>query len=143
VNVDSPRVAPMYTPGFAPPELYIKGAQLGPWSDIYSIGAAMYACMAGSAPQPADQRRTEDKMDPLINKLIANYSVALVEMVRNCLALDPLVRPQSVFSLQQAGRLARAGRAPRRAGPQTEQHVNPGAPRCTAGRRAFTITHTA
>jgi len=101
VNVDSPRVAPMYTPGFAPPELYIKGAQLGPWSDIYSIGAAMYACMAGSAPQPADQRRTEDKMDPLINKLIANYSVALVEMVRSCLALDPLVRPQSVFSLQK------------------------------------------
>jgi len=101
VNVDSPRVAPMYTPGFAPPELYIKGSQLGPWSDIYSIGAAMYACMAGSAPQPADQRRTEDKMDPLINKLIANYSVALVEMVRACLALDPLARPQSVFSLQK------------------------------------------
>jgi serine/threonine protein kinase len=101
VNVDSPRVAPMYTPGFAPPELYIKGAQLGPWSDIYSIGAAMYACMAGVAPQPADQRRTDDKMDPLINKLVANYSVALVEMVRNCLALDPLVRPQSVFSLQK------------------------------------------
>ncbi|HEX8480018.1 MAG TPA: serine/threonine-protein kinase [Telluria sp.] len=110
VNVDSPRVAPMYTPGFAPPELYVKGAQLGPWSDIYSIGAAMYACMAGSAPQPADQRRTEDKMDPLINKLIANYSVALVEMVRNCLALDPLVRPQSVFSLQKV--LAAAQPAP-------------------------------
>jgi serine/threonine protein kinase len=101
VNVDSPRVAPMYTPGFAPPELYIKAAKLGPWTDIYSIGAAMYACMAGSAPQPADQRRKEDKMDPLINKLVANYSVALVEMVRGCLALDPLARPQSLFSLQK------------------------------------------
>jgi serine/threonine protein kinase len=101
VNVDSPRVAPMYTPGFAPPELYQKGAQLGPWTDIYSIGAAIYACMAGSAPQPADQRRVNDKMDPLINKLIANYSVALVEMVRACLALDPLARPQSVFALQK------------------------------------------
>ena len=61
----------------------------------------MFACMAGAAPQPADQRRVGDKMDPLINKLIANYSVALVEMVRNCLALDPLARPQSVFSLQK------------------------------------------
>jgi len=101
VNVDSPRVAPMYTPGFAPPELYIKAAPLGPWTDIYSIGAALYACMSGKAPQPADQRRTEDKMDPLINQLVANYSVALVEMVRNCLALDPLARPQSVFSLQK------------------------------------------
>lgn len=101
VNIDSPRMAPMYTPGFAPPELYIKAAPLGPWTDIYSIGAAMYACMAGAAPQPADQRKTNDRMEPLINKLIANYSVALVEMVRNCLALDPLARPQSVFSLQK------------------------------------------
>ena len=57
--------------------------------------------MAGSAPQPADQRRKEDKMDPLINKLVASYSVALVEMVRGCLALDPLARPQSLFSLQK------------------------------------------
>jgi len=101
VNTDSPRVAPMYTPGFAPPELYVKASQLGPWTDIYSIGAAMYACMAGTAPQPADQRRVGDKMDPLINKLIASYSVALVEMVRGCLALDPLARPQSVFALQK------------------------------------------
>lgn len=101
VNVDSPRVAPMYTPGFAPPELYIKASPLGPWTDIYSIGAAMYACMAGAAPQPADQRRTLDKMDALIDKLVAHYSVALVDMVRQCLALDPLARPQSVFSLQK------------------------------------------
>jgi serine/threonine protein kinase len=101
VNVDSPRVAPMYTPGFAPPELYIKASKLGPWTDIYSIGAAMYACMAGSAPQPADQRRKLDKMEPLINKLVANYSVAMVEMVRQCLSLDPLARPQSLFSLQK------------------------------------------
>lgn len=101
VGLDLPRVAPMYTPGFAPPELYVKGAQLGPWTDIYSIGASMYACMAGTAPQPADARRVEDRMGPLIDKLIAHYSVALVDMVRACLALDPLTRPQSVFALQK------------------------------------------
>jgi serine/threonine protein kinase len=64
INTDAPMLAPMYTPGFAPPDLYAKGGTLGPWSDIYSIGAAMFACMAGAPPQPADQRKLEDKMAP-------------------------------------------------------------------------------
>ena len=101
INTDSPTLAPMYTPGFAAPELYSKAAALGPWTDIYSIGAAVFACMAGAPPQPADQRRTLDKMDALIDKLVAHYSVALVDMVRQCLALDPLARPQSVFAVQK------------------------------------------
>jgi serine/threonine protein kinase len=48
INTDVPTLAPMYTPGFAAPELYAKGATLGPWTDIYSIGAAIYACMAAA-----------------------------------------------------------------------------------------------
>jgi serine/threonine protein kinase len=57
VNTDMPTLAPMYTPGFAPPELYARRAPLGPWTDIYSIGASMFACMVGAPPQPADQRK--------------------------------------------------------------------------------------
>ena len=30
---------PMYTPGFAAPELYRARARSGPWTDIYAIGA--------------------------------------------------------------------------------------------------------
>jgi serine/threonine protein kinase len=101
INTDSPLLAPMYTPGFAPPELYAKGSPLGPWSDIYSIGAAMFACMTGSPPQPANQRRTEDKMQAQCALLAGVYSAELVNMVRTCLALDPLARPQSVFALQK------------------------------------------
>jgi serine/threonine protein kinase len=101
INADAPMLAPMYTPGFAPPDLYVKGTALGPWTDIYSIGAAMFACMTGSPPQPADQRRQEDKMDAHFDKLAGAYSGALVEAVRACLALDPLARPQSVFAVQK------------------------------------------
>jgi serine/threonine protein kinase len=46
-----------------------QGRTLGPWSDIYSIGASMFACMAGAPPQPADQRKTEDKMAARFAKL--------------------------------------------------------------------------
>jgi len=101
INTDLPTLAPMYTPGFAAPELYAKGAALGPWTDIYSIGAAIYACIAGAPPQPADQRKTQDEMAARIARLEGAYSPALMAMVRSCLALDPLARPQSVFAVQK------------------------------------------
>ncbi len=101
INADVPKLTPMYTPGFAPSELYVKGSQLGPWSDIYSIGASMFACMAGAPPQPADQRKTEDKMGAYFERLRTHYSAQLVAMVESCLALDPLARPQSLFAVQK------------------------------------------
>jgi serine/threonine protein kinase len=100
-NDDLPKVRPMYTPGFAPPELYSKTGSLGPWSDIYSIGASMYACMTGKPPQPADQRLTDDQMAPRYAELLQTYPAALVDMVRTCLELDPLKRPPSLFALQK------------------------------------------
>jgi len=101
VNTDMPTLTPMYTPGFAPPELYAKTG-MGPWTDIYSIGASLFACMVGSPPQPADQRKTEDKMAGHFDKLEGQYSPELVALVRWCLQIDPLARPQSLFAVQKA-----------------------------------------
>ncbi|MGJ9418134.1 serine/threonine protein kinase [Massilia sp. CMS3.1] len=101
VGLDAPMLAPMYTPGFAPPDLYTKGAPLGPWSDIYSLGAAMYACMTGAPPQAADARKVDDKLGAQFDKLLGAYSPELITMVRACLALDPMARPQSVFAVQK------------------------------------------
>ncbi|MEK9720407.1 MAG: serine/threonine protein kinase, partial [Quisquiliibacterium sp.] len=53
---DAPKLFPMYTPGFAAPELYRKAQNLGPWTDIYGVGACMYACMKGASPQQSDER---------------------------------------------------------------------------------------
>lgn len=111
-NADVPKLTPMYTPGFAPPDLYSKTAALGPWSDIYSIGASMFACMAASPPQAADQRKVEDKMPQYYEKLAANYSPELIDMVRWCLELDPLARPQSLFALQKELSLPRKAPPP-------------------------------
>ena len=99
---DSPKLYPMYTPGFAAPELYQRNGNLGPWTDIYSIGASMFACMVGAPPQPADQRKANDRMDGHYEKLKELYSPTLVEVIRWALAMDPLKRPQSVFALQKA-----------------------------------------
>ncbi len=102
LKTDIPKLYPMYTPGFAAPELYQKNGDLGPWTDIYSIGASIFACMVGAPPQPSDQRKTGDKMEGHYRKLEGLYSSELIEVVRWCLQLDPLERPQSVFALQKA-----------------------------------------
>jgi serine/threonine protein kinase len=101
LRTDLPKLYPMYTPGFAAPELYEKNGHLGPWTDIYSIGAAMFACMAGAPPQPSDQRKLSDKMERHYRKLDESYSAELIEIVRWCLNLDPMQRPPSVFALQK------------------------------------------
>ena len=102
LRTDLPKLYPMYTPGFAPPELYSKNGNLGPWTDIYSIGASMFACMVGAPPQPADQRKIADKMDGHLRKLEGIYSPELIQVIRWSLMIDPLERPQSVFALQKA-----------------------------------------
>ena len=99
---DAPKLFPMYTPGFAAPELYRKQQQLGPWTDIYGLGASMYACMVGSPPQPADQRSQTDKVEAALKQAGKVYSQPLVDIVHWCLKLNPLERPQSVFVLQKA-----------------------------------------
>ncbi|KRB87583.1 serine/threonine protein kinase [Noviherbaspirillum sp. Root189] len=102
LKTDLPKLYPMYTPGFAPPELYAKNGTLGPWTDIYSIGASMFACMVGAPPQPADQRKVNDKMEDHFRKLENIYSRELIQVIRWSLRIDPLERPQSVFALQKA-----------------------------------------
>jgi len=99
---DTPMLKPMYTPGFASPEHYNQRELLGPWSDIYSVGASMYACLAGSAPQAADSRLQKDTLVPAMVRWEMQYSDQLLETIDWCLCLNHLYRPQSVFALQKA-----------------------------------------
>jgi len=94
-------IRPMYTPGFAAPEMYRRDAAMGPWTDIYAIGACIYACMQGYPPNDAPQRQEKDRLSLALSRLRGVYSDNLIEVVEWCMALDPLSRPQSVFALQK------------------------------------------
>src|SRR5438034_8027775 len=96
------KLAPMYTPGFAAPEQYRDPDRLGPWTDIYGVGASIFACLAAFAPQAADARVTEDHLVSAKKIWAGAYSENLLEVIDWCLKLDPLERPQSVFALQKA-----------------------------------------
>ncbi len=95
------RLSPMYTPGFAAPEQYRKRELLGPWSDIYSVGATMYCCLATGAPPPADRRMEQDEYARARKRWTGKYSEQLLQTIDWCLRLDHLRRPQSVFALQK------------------------------------------
>ncbi len=101
LTAEATRLSPMYTPGFASPEQYQKRELLGPWSDIYSVGATMYCCLAEAAPPAADQRLGEDKYVSARKRWAGNYSEQLLQTIDWCLRLDHLRRPQSVFALQK------------------------------------------
>ena len=94
-------IRPMYTPGFAAPEMYRRDATMGPWTDIYAIGACLYASMQGYPPNDAPQRLEKDRLSLALSRLRGVYSDNLIEVVEWCMALDPLSRPQSVFALQK------------------------------------------
>ncbi len=100
LQADLTRMQTMYTPGFAAPEMYTRQG-LGPWTDIYGIGAAIFTCMVGVPPQSAVERKRDDRMDMYYRELGKLYSAELVALVRDCLMLDPLARPQSVYALQK------------------------------------------
>ena len=114
LSVEGMKLPPTYTPGYASPEHHVRRENLGPWSDIYSVGATVYACFARVAPQPADMRLRQDRLVPARRQWGERYSHELLDIVDWCLRLEHLERPQSVLALQKAllGEKAPERRAP-------------------------------
>ena len=101
LNKEGHFTRPMYTPGFAAPEMYRRDSNMGPWTDIYAIGGCIYSCMLGYPPNDAPTRIEKDRLSLSLSRMRNLYSDNLIEIVEWCMAMDPLNRPQSVFSLQK------------------------------------------
>lgn len=97
-GVPSPTGPSTLTVGFAPLEQHNKGA-LGPWTDMYAIGASMLACITGRAPPPAPERATKDRLKPAARSFARRYSPRLLDAIDWCLHMDPMQRPQNVPQL--------------------------------------------
>ena len=102
IGQDAPLLRAMHTPGLAAPEQYGRHDDFGPWTDVYGVGATLYASLGGHAPTAADARMEDDTLVPAARAFAGHYSRHLLETVDACLRLDHLERPQSMFALQQA-----------------------------------------
>lgn len=94
--------------GFSPPEQYNSASiDKGPWSDIYALGATIYACMNnGESPANSLERAGDlmnEREDPLCPATILfkdTYPEKLLELVDSCLSPQRAKRPQNAEKMQ-------------------------------------------
>jgi len=105
--VDERRQLPhTLTRGFAAIEHHERG-HIGPWTDLYAVGATMWSCLCGKAPPPATKRAEKDTYKPAVRQFSAHYSRHLLEAIDWCLQMDQMSRPQSVDELLEFMRQTR------------------------------------
>ncbi|MCK5830337.1 MAG: serine/threonine protein kinase [Methylococcales bacterium] len=90
------------THGFSPIEQYSKYSQLGPWTDIYSVGASMYFCLSGERPIRASKREANEMLIPAVKAFKRKYPPYLLQAIDWAMQVNPEKRPQSITEFQRA-----------------------------------------
>jgi len=82
-------------PGYAAIEQYgsAAGTTRGPWTDLYALGALIYAAITATDPPPAADRLTDDRMRPLAVVAAGLYSDRFLAAVDAAMAVQPRRRP--------------------------------------------------
>lgn len=90
-------------PGYSPVEQYQSDGDVGPWTDLYALGATMYRCLSGNTPVDATRRIThiaQDKEDPLVPAMelgSGDFSAGLLS------AIDWMLEPMASDRPESAG----------------------------------------
>ncbi|MGJ0492867.1 serine/threonine protein kinase [Methylobacter sp.] len=90
------------TKGFSPIEQHDFRTPLGPWTDIYAVGASMRACIEYKPLIPAPDRARQDTLVPAVKAFRNKFPEFLLKAIDWAMELRPEKRPQSVAQLQQA-----------------------------------------
>ena len=87
------------TAGYSPVEQYYRGGRVGPWTDVYAVGASIRTCMEGRTPPPAIDRHQQDKLIPATVELKNRYPAFLLEAADWSMSMDSTKRPQDAAEL--------------------------------------------
>jgi serine/threonine protein kinase len=87
------------TAGYSPPEQYSQRGDIGPWTDVYAVGASIRCCIEGKTPPPAPERLVADTVVPAAEQFQDRYPSFLLEAVDWAMHLDAKRRPQDAGEL--------------------------------------------
>ena len=77
--------------GYAPPEQYLVGGNVGPWSDLYACASTIYYCLTGVVPPESKQRVVKDTLVPP-SQYGVNIPPDVEAALLKALSLDVLLR---------------------------------------------------
>lgn len=82
-------------PGYSPTEQYDNSENIGPWTDIYALGATLYVMLTGVKPDESTNRKIKDEVLPpyMINPLVSDN---LSNAVMKAMAIDKHMRFKTV-----------------------------------------------
>jgi serine/threonine protein kinase len=95
-SVGRHKIGKVLTQGFSPLEQYRPDGHIGPWSDLYALGASMRMSLDGQAPPPAPKRAKKDLLIPASKAFRRKYSPHVLEAIDKALSVHYRDRPQSV-----------------------------------------------
>lgn len=84
------------TQGFSPIEQYQAKGYVGPWTDIYAIGATIRSCIEGRSPPSAQERHEQDIMKPAVDAFKRRYPAPLLHALDWAMEINPELRPQNI-----------------------------------------------
>lgn len=135
-----------YTNGFAAME-QLAGGELGPWTDLYAIGAVMWRMVAGGhssldSPSPARVERrasaqlrgVADPLPPVRRLGWGRFSEPVLTAIEDCLQLNATDRPQACSEVLESLRRIPQPVVYQSPGPQTAVPPEPIRPRSKSNR---------
>lgn len=90
------------TVGFSPIEQYDPHGIIGPWTDIYAIGASIRACLDAKIPPAAPERLKKNTLTPACKAYKRQYAQHWLQAIDWAMQIQPEDRPQNISELLQA-----------------------------------------